>query len=262
MRPMAFDLEPLARRLAAARGAAPEPASAPRQAILPEHLTTSGSWASTLALEQIHVLATHLLARFGDRPFASIAVTSSLPGEGKTTIALALAQRLVGARRRVVVIDFDLHRRALTSEVRLKDARGVVDLVLDADAAAPLPVYPSGCEGLYIAPSGSRPSQRSLPLPDKARVQAILEKARAQGFDIAIADCPPIVPVADAHVIGEVVDGAVMVVRAHSTPRPVVEQAVNEFGRDRFFAAVLNRASPSRIPYFREVYGYYRGTSG
>lgn len=262
MQPVAFDLEPLVRRLGVARGAASEPAPAPRQANLPEHLTTSGSWASTLALEQIHVLATHVLARFGERPFASIAITSSLPGEGKTTIALALAQRLANARKRIVVIDFDLHRRALTSEVLLKDVPGVVDLVADQDAAAPLPVYPSECEGLYIAPSGTRPAQRALPLPDKARVQAILEKARAQGFDVAIVDCPPIVPVADAHVIGEVVDGAVMVVRAHSTPRPVVEQAVNEFGRHRFFAAVLNRASPSRIPYFREVYGYYRGTSG
>jgi len=260
MQPVAFDLTPLAQRLEAQRKSSAGPAASPvPHAVLPEHLTASGSWASTLALEQIHVLATHVLARYGERPFASVAITSALPGEGKTTITLALAQRLAQARKRVLVVDFDLHRCALTREVLLESARGVMEAIADGSVHTPLPWYPTECPGLCITPRGAVPNQRSLPLPDKARIQGVLARAREQGFELVVVDCPPLVPVADAHVIGEAVDGAVMVVRANATPRPVVEQAVEEFGRDRFFAAVLNRASPGRIPYFREVYGYYRG---
>ena len=80
-------------------------------------------------------------------------------------------------------------------------------------------------------------------------------------FDIVLLDCPPLLPVADAHVIAEVADVAILVVRANSTPKQLLEQALKEFGEKKFFAAILNRAKPYNIPYFREVYGYYRRTS-
>jgi hypothetical protein len=67
--------------------------------------------------------------------------------------------------------------------------------------------------------------------------------------------------VADTHVIADVADNAILVVRANSTPRKILEQALVQFGKDKFFAAILNRARPNDIPYFREVYGYYRRSS-
>ena len=73
-----------------------------------------------------------------------------------------------------------------------------------------------------------------------------------------LLDRPPLLPVADTHVIGDAADSAILVVRANRTPREVLKQALKEFGAEKFFAAVLNRAHPYNIPYFREVYGYYR----
>ena len=58
--------------------------------------------------------------------------------------------------------------------------------------------------------------------------------------------------------IGEAVDGAVLVVRAGATPRAILDRALADFKKERIFACVLNRAQPDSIPYFREVYGYYR----
>jgi Mrp family chromosome partitioning ATPase len=80
-------------------------------------------------------------------------------------------------------------------------------------------------------------------------------------FDLVVLDCPPLLPVADTHVIADIADRTVLVVRANSTPKQVVEQALKDFDREKLFAAILNRAQPQFIPYFREVYGYYRRPS-
>ena len=259
MQPSTYGMIPVAKR----PEPAPRPAARPyipvRHAVLPEHLTASGSWAASAAFEPIQVLASHVLARYGDRPFATVAVTSSLPSEGKTTVALSLALRLATARRkRVLVVDFDLHRGSLSREVCLHDSRGLLDRLAGDSPTAALPVYPTDCPGLSVAPCGRMSAHARSPLPDRDQVCDVLEAARHQGFDLALVDCPPLVPVADAQVIGGVADGAILVVRAYRTPRKVIEAAIGEFGRDRFFACVLNRASPDEIPYFRDVYAYYR----
>jgi Mrp family chromosome partitioning ATPase len=97
----------------------------------------------------------------------------------------------------------------------------------------------------------------NVPLLDPRRVQLLVQRA-LQEFDLVLLDCPPLLPVADTHVIAEVADRALLVVRANSTPKQIVEQALKEFDRQKLFAAILNRAQPQFIPYFREVYGYYR----
>ena len=99
------------------------------------------------------------------------------------------------------------------------------------------------------------------PATSAAPEQALEWIRRGDPFDLVILDCPPLLPVADTHVIGEVVDKALLVVRAGATPRAMLEQAIEDFGKDKFLGAVLNRTQPKDIPYFREVYGYYRRDS-
>ena len=65
-------------------------------------------------------------------------------------------------------------------------------------------------------------------------------------------------PVADAHIIGAVADRAILVIRAGLTPHEIVDQAINDLGRDKILGAVLNRVQPSNIPYFKAIYGYCR----
>jgi len=260
MQPLTIDMTPLAKtlKLQAVPSATPSSERANHVAVLPERLAKSGSWESTLALEQIHVLATHVLARHAAKTLNSIAVTSALSSEGKTTIALCLARKVAAAGKRVLVVDLDTHRGTLSDEVTLPDARGVMELLTGPETNGDLPVYQSDCAGLFVLPRGRMNGQDAIPLPQRDRIRSLIGRALQQRFDILVLDCPPLVPVADSFVIRDVVDTAIMVVRANSTPRQVVETAVTEFGTSKFMAAVLNRASPSDIPYFREVYGYYR----
>jgi len=238
------------------------PAAELRTASYPRHLKIRGGWTARLAAEQIHALATHILARHTERNLRTLAVTSALAGEGKTTVTLALAEKLAAAGKRILVIDLDAHRATLSHECSLDDAAGVLQ---SSDPRDPTNLefhsYSSDVPGVSIMPAGyPEHGDEGPPIVSPVHVGVLVLRG-LEDYDMILLDCPPLLPVADTHVIGEVVDKALLVVRAGSTPRDMIDQAIDEFGRDKFLGAVLNRTRPKDIPYFREVYGYYRRDS-
>jgi Mrp family chromosome partitioning ATPase len=239
-----------------------KPALREQKGVFPGHIAPSGGWLSGLAHEQIHALATHVIAQHSDHGLRTLAVTSSLAGEGKTTLSLALSDKLSHAGKRILVIDLDTHRATLSSDARLEGVEGAMESSDPKNATAPLNAYATDRPNVFIMPVGKIDLSHigGVPLLDPSRVQALVQRA-LQEFDLVILDCPPLLPVADAHVIADIADRTVLVVRANSTPRQIVEQALKEFDREKLFAAILNRAQPQFIPYFREVYGYYRRPS-
>ncbi|MEE8105787.1 MAG: CpsD/CapB family tyrosine-protein kinase [Planctomycetota bacterium] len=226
--------------------------TAPTALKLPRRFVRHGGWAKDVANEQLHALATHVLARHTEEGLKTIAITSALPGEGKTTIALGLAERMASAGRRILVIDLDTHRRTLSGMVDLEDAPGA--FLANGEFAEQLHYYETDCTGVFLMPAGQL--DPGMPLMRRDSLERLVGSASTK-FDLVLLDCPPLVPVADAHVIGDISDAAILVVRASSTPQDVVDQALSDFGKEKFIAAVLNRAKPSRIPYFGEIYGYY-----
>jgi Mrp family chromosome partitioning ATPase len=267
MKPVSFDMTPLARALEMPRPEKKpqieEPAlpTPPRKGTFPRHFAPEAGWLSKLAQEQIHALATHVLARHTEQGLRTLALTSALAGEGKTTLTLALAEKLASADKKILVIDLDTHRAALSRASSLGTVEGALETSLSRNGSIPFHGYETDCDRISIMPVGQvGTAEGRFPLLSPDRI-ANLARRSLERFDIVLLDCPPLMPVAETHVIGEVADAAILVVRAGSTPRETLDQALEEFGKDKFFAAVLNRARPSDIPYFREVYGYYRGTS-
>ena len=264
MKPLPFDMTPLAKALDMPitmqdNTTELQPATSELIATYPEHISKSAGWLSNLANEQIHALATHVLAHHSEQGLRTLAVTSPLADEGKTTLTLALAEKLASADKRVLIIDLDTHRGTLSQEAQLAGAAGAHE----ASAArngnpVPFPCYATDCRGVSIMPTGLWDGA-DVPLLDPEGIGSVVRRGREE-FDLVILDCPPLLPVADTHVIGDIADRAILVVRANSTPRQILEQAIREFGKEKFFAAILNRAQPHFIPYFREVYGYYRRT--
>jgi len=265
MKPLPFDMTPLAKALQMPSPRKTDtPASRPsldKVGAYPRHIAGSGSWLSSLANEQVHVLATHVLAQHAEKGLRTLAVTSSLAGEGKTTVALALAEKLASADKRILLIDLDTHRATLSREAELEQVAGALEAAGPRNGSpAPFHTYATNVRGVSIMPTGKVDAAVGAPLLDPELIHHLVQRGLEE-FDIVLLDTPPLLPVADTHVIGEVCDRAILVVRAGSTPKPVLEQALVEFGKDKFFAAVLNRARPYNIPYFREVYGYYRRSS-
>ncbi len=263
MKPLPFDMTPLAKALelpSTQQNTETSP-SLDRVGTLPEHFATNAGWLSTLANEQIHALATHILAHHSEQGTRTLAVTSALAGEGKTTVSLALAEKLASADKRVLIIDLDTHRGTLTHEAELGDVAGALETSGTRNGMVPFHSYATTVENVSIMPTGMAGIEAaSVPLLDPDRIHRLVQRSLEE-YDLVLLDCPPLLPVADAHVIAEVADIAILVVRANSTPKQLLEQALKEFGEKKFFAAILNRAKPHNIPYFREVYGYYRRTS-
>ena len=233
-----------------------------RTATYPRHLRATKSWASQLAQEQVHALATHILARHTQNQLRTLAITSALAGEGKTTLTLALGEKLAAGGKRIIILDLDTHRATLSREAGLEDAAGALQSSNPRDAAnMEFHAYATDRAGVTIMPVGYQPAGLDgPPLLSPVHIGVLVLNA-IEDYDIVLLDCPPLLPVADTHVLREVVDGALIVVKAGSTPKDMIDQAIDDFGREKFIGAVLNRAKPKDIPYFREVYGYYRRDS-
>jgi len=238
------------------------PATELRTAIFPGHVCSEKSWAARLAAEQIHALATHVLARHAQQNLRTLAVTSALAGEGKTTVTLALAEKLACADKRILILDLDTHRATLSREAGLEDAAGALQSSDPREIEnLEFHAYATDVPGVTIMPVGYQAEDAmGPPLLSPVHIGVLVLNA-LENYDIVLLDCPPLLPVAETFVLREVVDSAIMVVRAGSTPRDVIDQAIDDFGREKFMGAILNRTKPGDIPYFREVYGYYRRDS-
>jgi capsular exopolysaccharide synthesis family protein len=184
----------------------------------------------------------------------SIAVTSAMPGEGKTMLASGLAISLAKAGRRVLLIDADMRRAQMHRIFDVARSPGLSN-ILAGDVKAPAVICEStGVEGLSILPAGDELPMLSEPL-DSESVAALLQ-GFSERFDLIVLDCPPVMAVADASIIAHAVSSVMLVVGA-GTSREVAQAAAERLTsvHARIVGAVLNKAESYRgSPYY---YHYY-----
>jgi Mrp family chromosome partitioning ATPase len=144
-----------------------------------------------------------------------------------------------------------MHRRTLSHLLHMQDAPGAAEAVTSMDVTS-VSTYRTNRRWLSVLPAGSS-EDRVL---SRCALERLCQRTRGVA-DIVLLDCPPLLPVAEAYTIGDVAGGTVLVVRAAQTPYDVLASALCGFATEKILGAVLNRAAPSRIPYFRKIYGYY-----
>jgi protein-tyrosine kinase len=182
-----------------------------------------------------------------------VMVASAVAGEGKTLTAANLALTFSESyQKRVLLIDGDLRRPTLHSVFRLETTSGLADgLASTSDTKV---MVRQVSTRLAVLPAG-RPSSDPMAGLTSDRMKQLLDEAR-QSFDWVILDTPPVMLLPDAHLMTSMVDGAVLVVRAGSTPFELVRRAVEALGRSRIVGTVLNRAEPSSQQDHYQYYGY------
>lgn len=181
----------------------------------------------------------------------TILVTSSVPGEGKSTTATNLAISLAQAGKTICIIDADLRRPMINTYLGLDRNAGLTTaLVAEADVADLL--QPWGDENLYVLTSGQIPPNPSELLGSEEMQQLLLRLG--QSFDTIIIDAPPLLPVTDAAVLSQFVDGVVMVVGAQKLTHHVLQKSLQslEMVGARLLGVVLNRL-PTKGP---DAYAY------
>lgn len=208
------------------------------------------------ALEQYRRLAAKLHQAQVDRQLNAVMVVSAIPGEGKTLTSLNLALTLARSyKRRVLLIDADLRRPSLHDVCGLRVERGLMEAVLSpAESGELAPTYEL-MPGLAILPAG-QPTNDPLGVLTSPRLHAIVAEAR-RTFDWVIIDTAPMAALSDAAVLKDLVDGALLVVSAGSTPYDLVERAVNQLGREHILGVVLNGVESNEIDSAYGYAGYY-----
>lgn len=188
-----------------------------------------------------------------------IAVTSAVAGDGKTTTALNLAGALAHAPdARILVCDIDMRTPSLGNRLGMaRQTPGLSDLVLDPDLTLDDVVRRHPRFPLSVLPAG-----RALLVPyellKSPRLGELFHEMR-QKYNYVVLDTPPLVPVPDTRLIADNVDGFLMVVTAHRTPRTLVENALNLVDPTKFIGIVFNRDDRPLSGYYAYYYGYHNG---
>jgi protein-tyrosine kinase len=209
---------------------------------------------SPASREQYRRLAAVLHDAHNTTGLRLIMVASAVAGEGKTLTASNLALTFSESyQKRVLLIDADLRRPSLHTVFRLDTALGLGDGLLSAGETKMLVRQVS--PRLAVLPAG-RPSSDPMAGLTSDRMRRLLEEAK-QSFDWVILDTPPVMLLPDAHLLASMVEGAVLVVRAGSTPHDLVKRSAEAIGRPRILGVVLNRAEPTgRHDDHYQYYGY------
>lgn len=197
-----------------------------------------------------------LLSRAGG--LKSLVITSTLPGEGKTSTATNLGVVLSQLGKKVLIVDGDLHKPRLHEIFRVSNKVGLVSILaenLDAVQAIAATSIPN----LFVVPSGPTSPNPSGLLSSKGMEQFL--KAATHNFDYVIIDAPPLGAVADAILIGHQADGAVLCVRGGKTPREMVSRVRDRLTRSnvRILGVLINNleehASGYGAYYYKAEYG-------
>lgn len=201
--------------------------------------------------EAVRNLRTSILMSDIDHPPQVIMVTSSVPGEGKTTLAIALARNMVGLGKRVLLIEADIRRRVYSAYIDTSKTVALLDLL--TGAAKPEDVSPFVEELGFDVLTGTKSDVNAADLFASQRFSDLLANLR-QHYDFIIIDTPPVLAVPDARVIGAKSDANIYVVKWNSTTRTQLHQGLEMLSSVglEVTGLVLNQVDPGKM----KSYGY------
>ena len=199
--------------------------------------------------EQFRALRGRIDAIAVQRQIRTIAVTSAMPGEGKTTSAINLAVvTSLSVGRKVLLIDCDLRRPKVHRTLGLQPEVGLAEVLMGEASLEDATIKAQGVDLDVLAVRG-RPANPSE-LLGSARMRELVKQV-AERYDRIILDTPAALGLPDAKAVADLCDGIVMVVRADSTKQDEVQTMLEILDRSRVLGLVLNgtRAEQGRYGY-------------
>jgi polysaccharide biosynthesis transport protein len=202
------------------------------------------------------------------RPLASgnsVLVTSTEPGEGKTTVSSCLAITAALAGQSALLVDGDLRRSSLAVAVGIADTVGLIEILLGqaeaVEAIRPVTaLVDSQRAGVVSFMAAGRKSPIFLAAVDWSKARSAF-RSISQAFDIVLLDSPPILAANDALLLASIVDSVLLVVGAGNANRDEVRRAKEQLDviGTPIIGAVLNRFEPKVHGRSNQPYrGYYR----
>ncbi len=253
---MSMKAEAVSMKIAAARGGDDvvfaEGAPVPPTTVVP--IVQSLQATNSVAGEEIRVLRARLERIAASRALRCMGVVSALPGDGKSTVSLGLAAALAREKgRRVLLVDCDMRRSSVSQTLGLAGTPGLNDW-LDSGASE-VAIHRVESGGFFVMSAGSSAIARPEDL-GSARMDGLLKAAR-RSFDYVVLDTTPVLPVSDAIMLQQLVDGFLLVIRARHTPREAIIDCLSRLRPETIVGMVLNDCQESRSSYRNMAYRKY-----
>ncbi|MGL6096463.1 MAG: polysaccharide biosynthesis tyrosine autokinase, partial [Fimbriiglobus sp.] len=227
------------------------PAFPSRQAVSGGDVGRDQAWRFVLN-ESVNSTRTMLLHAARAQAMQVLAVTSAAPGEGKTSVASQLATSIAAAGLRTLLIDGDLRNPSLHLLFEAPAAPGCCE-VLTQEVDVPAAVQPTAVPNLWLMPAGQCSYRALAALAHGHPLEALFRRVRGQ-FDFVVVDTGPVLPVADALLIGQHVDGVILSIMRDVSQLPKVRSAAEKMMMlgIPLLGAVVNGVTPDLRGYGRD----------
>jgi len=177
-------------------------------------------------IEAFHYLYTNIQLLNAEHPITSLTITSTIKGEGKSTVAVYLAKTASAVGKRVLLVDANMRFPQLHTYVGLSNKKGLSNtLSSDLSLNEVIQRVPED-DNLFVLTAGTIPPDPITLLSSK-KMHYLMEQFLAL-FDLVIYDTPPLIGLADGHLLASQTDGTVMIVKIEKTDRGLVRKALDQ----------------------------------
>ena len=214
---------------------------------------------ASVQAEAYRNLRTSVMLSNIDNPPQVILSTSCVPGEGKTTNSLVLAQNLTGLGKKVILVEGDIRKRTFGEYFKGLPEKGLVSVIM-GDVALEDALYQDDRLQAAILP-GDKSRMNAADVFASDRFKDLI-KNLCNTYDVVLIDTPPVLAVPDARLIADVADAVLFTVKWDATPRAQVEEALRTFHNSgqSITGFVLSQINPRKMRKYGGAKGY--GTYG
>ena len=204
--------------------------------------------------EQFKTIRTNINFSMPDQDIKSIIVTSSTPGEGKSTISSNSAVVFAQSGKKVLLVDADMRKPTAHHTFNILNAAGL-STVLTRQQTVDEVVHKTEIEGLHVITSGPIPPNPAELLGSKAMDQLITQLT--EQYDLVIFDAPPVLSVTDAQILANKCDGTILVVNSGKAEKDGVIKAKEALvaSQANILGVVLNNYVLEKDHYYYQYYG-------
>jgi capsular exopolysaccharide synthesis family protein len=206
----------------------------------------------SLGAEKFRFLAVRLRHIRQTRPLKKILITSTIPEEGKSTVAANLACTL-GRRKpqKTLLLEGDLRRPNIAAQFGLDKLPGLCDWL--SGETPTISIYRLENLGVWLLPAGTAP-QNPLELMQAGKLSSLMDQLEAW-FDWIVIDSPPVLPLADASLWSKVADGILLVTRKGVTEKQQLQHGLEALDKSKLLGALMNSSTDVAHSDYYQRYG-------
>lgn len=207
----------------------------------------------SISVEAYNSIRTSIKYAAIDKPIKTIVVTSSVPGEGKSTVVGNVAMSLAKDGSRVLIIDCDLRKPSLHRKFKISNEKGLTDCLINKNTSKE--VVQQYSERLFIITAGTIPPNPSEIVGSKT--MELFLKELSINYDYIVLDTPPLLAVTDAQLLSAKSDAALFVVRAGKTKEKIISKGYKELSKVQanVIGSILNSVDTSDRGEYYKYYG-------